>query len=93
MEQWDQDFVDAEVEGYLKFGPRNLGSFQFGYVQGEIDNRLTTRDGKPCLEFTWEGNDEMAIALAGAGGDARVVRPRSDAEQLQPNRIFQPGVL
>jgi hypothetical protein len=62
MEQWDQDFIDAEVEGYLKFGPRNLGSFQFGYVQGEIDNRLTTRDGKPCLEFTWEGNDEMSMA-------------------------------
>ncbi len=62
MEQWDQDFVDAEDEGYFKFGPRNLGSFQFGYVQGEIDNRLTNRDGKPCLEFTWEGNDESASA-------------------------------
>ncbi len=62
MEQWDQDFVDAEVEGYFKFGPRNLGSFQFGYVQGEIDIRLTSRDGKPCLEFTWEGNDEMDMA-------------------------------
>ena len=62
MEQWDQDFVDAEVEGYFKFGPRNLGSFQFGYVQGEIDNRLTNRDGKPCLEFSWEGNDEMDLA-------------------------------
>ena len=62
MELWDQDFVDAEVEGYFKFGPRNLGSFQFGYVQGEIDNRLTSRDGKPCLEFTWEGNDEMNMA-------------------------------
>src|SRR5260370_31692097 len=41
MEQWDQDFVDAEVEGYFKFGPRNLRSFQLGYVQGEICNRLT----------------------------------------------------
>jgi hypothetical protein len=62
MELWDQHFVDAEVEGYLKVGPRNLGSFQFGYVQGEIDNRLTSRDGQPCLEFTWEGNDEMNMA-------------------------------
>jgi hypothetical protein len=67
MEQWDQDFVDAEVEGYFKFGPRNLGSFQFGYVQGEIDNRLTSRDGKPCLEFTWEGN-------VGARSSAQCVR-------------------
>jgi hypothetical protein len=58
MANWDQEFVDEEVEGYFQFGPRNLGHFQFGYVCGEIDRRLTTRDGKPCLEFSWEGNDE-----------------------------------
>ena len=36
MDQWDQDFVDAEVEGYFEFGLKNSGSFQFGYVQNEI---------------------------------------------------------
>ena len=27
MDQWDQDFVDAEVEGFFEFGSDNLGSF------------------------------------------------------------------
>ncbi len=59
MEQWDQDYVDEEVEGYFEFKPKGMGSFHFGYVQGQIDYRSTTRDGQPCIEFTWDGNDEM----------------------------------
>ncbi len=59
MEQWDQDFVDAEVEGFFEFRSNGLGEFQFGYVHGEIDYRQTTRDGKPAVEFSWEGNDEL----------------------------------
>src|SRR5215470_6127617 len=59
MEQWDQDFVDAEVEGYFQFGPDGTGEFQFGYVSGGIDYRDGTRDDKPSIEFTWNGNDEM----------------------------------
>jgi hypothetical protein len=27
--------------------------------QGEYDCRLTTRDGEPAVEWTWDGNDEM----------------------------------
>ena len=59
MTQWDQEFVDEEVEGHFEFGPNNMGSFQFGYVQGQIDYRTGVRDKKPCVEFTWEGSDEM----------------------------------
>jgi len=28
-------------------------------MKGEMDCRLTTRDGQPCVEWTWDGNDEM----------------------------------
>ena len=59
MEQWDQDFVDEDVEGYFEFDAKDNGSFQFGYVSGGIDYRAGTRDGKPSIEFTWEGCDEM----------------------------------
>jgi hypothetical protein len=59
MEMWDQSFVDAEVDGYIEFGPDGLGSFQFGYVSGNIDYREGTRDGVPCVEWSWEGYDEM----------------------------------
>jgi len=59
MDLWDQDFVDAEVEGYVEFAADGSGAFQFGYVWGGMDCRLTTRDGQPCVEWTWDGNDEM----------------------------------
>ena len=58
MEQWDQSFVDAEVQGYFEFEPNNVGGFQFGYVSGYLDSEETTRDGKHCIEFSWGGNDE-----------------------------------
>lgn len=63
MEQWDQDFVDEEVEGYIEFASRGLGHFQFGYVQGQIDYRMTSRDGEPSVEFSWAGNDETDPAM------------------------------
>jgi|SRR5579872_737828 len=62
MEQWDQSFVDVEVKGFFDFRPNGQGDFQFGYVSGEIVYRQTTRDGKPAIEFSWDGNDEMDTA-------------------------------
>ena len=57
MHQWDQDYVDEEVEGFIEFEPKGLGSFQFGYVRGQADCRTSSRDGKPSVEFSWEGGD------------------------------------
>ena len=57
MEQWDQDFVDAEVPGYISFGGKGTGEFHFGYVHGFMDCRYS--NGKQMVEFSWEGNDEM----------------------------------
>ena len=59
MTTWDRDFIDAEVRGYFEFECDNLGSFQFGYVRGQIDYRSSTKDGKPFVEFSWDGYDEM----------------------------------
>jgi hypothetical protein len=63
MEQWDQDFVDEEEEGYFEFESKDFSQLHFGYVHGQMDCRFTTRDGKPTVEFSWEGNDEMDQAL------------------------------
>ena len=41
MEQWDQDFIDAEVPGYISFGENGMGEFQFGYVHGLMDCRYS----------------------------------------------------
>jgi hypothetical protein len=62
MDQWDQDFVDAEVEGYIRLDAGGAGEFQFGYVHGNIDYETTERDGRPAVEWSWEGNDEMDSA-------------------------------
>jgi hypothetical protein len=59
MEMWSQDVVDAEVEGFVEFETNGLGSFQFAYVSGDIDFRDSIRDGKPSVEWSWDGNDEM----------------------------------
>lgn len=84
MEQWGQDFVDAEVEGYFEFGPEGSGSFQFGYVRGEIDYREVERGGSPAVEFTWDGHDEMDPAQ-GRGWAAL------DGDEIRGRLFFHQG--
>lgn len=57
MSMWDKDYIDEEVPGYFEFGADDLGSFQFGYVQGDVDYRVTGRGDKPAVEFSFEGGD------------------------------------
>jgi hypothetical protein len=59
MSAWDEDYIDEEEEGFFEFDEKGGGDFYFGYVQGHMDCRLTTRDGEPAVEWTWDGNDEM----------------------------------
>ena len=63
MEQWDLDFIDEEEEGYIEFGKVDQGDFHFGYVQGSIDYEIETFEGKPRVEFSWDGTDEMDEAM------------------------------
>jgi hypothetical protein len=59
MDQWDEEYLNEEGEAFIEFEPHNTGQFHFGYVHGEIDYRLTAWDGKPAVEFTWDGHNEM----------------------------------
>ncbi|SLM30950.1 conserved hypothetical protein [Desulfamplus magnetovallimortis] len=67
MEMWDQDFVDAEVPGYISFSEDNQGEFHFGYVHGYMHCRYIQKKEK--VEFSWDGNDEMDPA-SGKGSAA-----------------------
>jgi hypothetical protein len=58
MSAWDEDYINEEEEGYFEFDARG-GEFHFGSVHGRMDCRLTTRDGKPDVEWTGGGNDEV----------------------------------
>lgn len=53
-----QDVVDAEVKGFIEFGPNGLGRFQFAHVSGDIDYQDSTRGGKRSAEWAWTGIDE-----------------------------------
>lgn len=44
MEQYDQDYVDEEEDGYFEFTDRGWGDFHFGNVP-------------PAVEWSWDGND------------------------------------
>ncbi|MGW3473330.1 hypothetical protein ACWDKQ_33845 [Saccharopolyspora sp. NPDC000995] len=58
MDEWDQDDVDLEGPGFIEFAEDGTGQFGFIAVHGWMDCRSTERDGRPCVEFSWEGHDE-----------------------------------
>jgi hypothetical protein len=59
MTQWDDDYLNEEVQAFIEFEPGGRGEFHFGYVRGIMDCRVATKDDKPRIEWSWEGNDEM----------------------------------
>lgn len=59
MEAWDRDAFDLLGPAYMAFDRGGLGAFRFIAVEGRMDCRYGDRDGKPLVEFTWDGNDEL----------------------------------
>jgi hypothetical protein len=59
MPTWDDDYLDEEMQAFIEFDDKDVGEFHFGYVHGSMDCRLTTRDGEPAVEWSWDGNAEM----------------------------------
>ncbi len=49
MDEWDQDFIDAEVKGYVRFDSDDRGEFQFGYVHGWMTCEMTEKGGRPAI--------------------------------------------
>jgi hypothetical protein len=59
MSGWSEDVINEEVPAYIEFEDNGSGRFQFIYVKAEVDYDEGTRDGKPSVDFSWEGFDEM----------------------------------
>jgi hypothetical protein len=57
-ELWDSDALNLVAPAFIEFAEDGLGSFGFIAVQGRMDCREVERDGRPGVEFSWEGNDE-----------------------------------
>jgi hypothetical protein len=58
MELWDTDAIDLVGPGFIEFDGYRFGRLAFIAVKGQLDCREVVRDGRPGVEFTWEGADD-----------------------------------
>jgi hypothetical protein len=58
MDLWDAEAIDLLGSAHIRFGKDRTGHFRFIAVEGWMDCHSGQRDGRPYVEFTWEGNDE-----------------------------------
>lgn len=78
-ERWDRDALDLVEEAFIRFGSEQLGELAMIALRADVDYRLETKEGKPSVEFTFEGDDE-GDPCSGRGwatlGDDDVLRGR-----------------
>jgi hypothetical protein len=58
MQEWAQRMVDLEGSGFLRLDRDGSGEMQFIAVRAWLDCEPGERDGKPAVEFSWEGSDD-----------------------------------
>jgi hypothetical protein len=56
-DNWDQEAVDLVKPGFIEFDEDGLGELGFIAVAGELDCRDADRDGRPGVEFSWQGSE------------------------------------
>lgn len=54
----DGDYLNMEVQAYIRIDKNKTGEFQLGLLSGSIDGRIVTHPPGERFEFTWEGCDE-----------------------------------
>ncbi len=62
MDLWDQDALELLGPAFIEFGKGRSGQFRFIAVEGRIDCVHKGRNGRPYVEFTWNGHDECSPA-------------------------------
>ncbi len=67
MEIWDREYIDLVVPGHITFAKDNLGSFQFGTVQGWLDCRREGRGDEERIEFSGRDRTTMTPVMVGGG--------------------------
>jgi hypothetical protein len=88
MELWDEGAIDLVGPAFIELRD-DQGSFRFIAVEGWMDVRDVERDGRPGIEFSWEGNDEMDRA-SGRGWATLGSRRLAGGADLLPHgrRLF-----
>ena len=85
MSGWDRDAIDLVEPGFIEFAGDGTGEFVFIAVHGWLDCRGVERDGRPGVEFAWEGDDE-GDSVSGRGWAALV-----DEETIEGHLFFFMG--
>ena len=58
MDVWSVDSINLLGQANITFDDDEMGSFKFIAVVGFMDCRFSERNGKPFVEFSWQGRDE-----------------------------------
>ncbi|MHA7305639.1 hypothetical protein ACX80E_10395 [Arthrobacter sp. TMN-49] len=58
MDHWDRDAIDLLAPAFIELTEGSHGQFAFIVVRGWLDCRPVERDGRPGVEFSWDGDDE-----------------------------------
>jgi len=67
MDQWDVDYINMEIQAYIKVDKKGYGEFQFGVVWAQINGEIEEFGSEKRFSFTFEGNDDMNDAVSGDG--------------------------
>ncbi len=80
-EVWARDALDLVQPAFIKFEDEGMGEFAMIAIRGALHCYFGERDGKPLVEFSWEGEDE---------GDARCGRGWGtiDTDGVMRGRFF-----
>ncbi len=57
-EVWASDVLDLIRPAYIRFDDEGLGEFGMIALRGFLDCRYGERDGRPSVEFSWQGQDD-----------------------------------
>lgn len=55
---WGPDALDCVQSAFIRFDEDRLGEFAMVALRGRLDCFYVERDGKPAVEFSWEGEDD-----------------------------------
>ena len=58
MSEWDNDYVNEEVQAFIKIEKSGGGEFHFGLVHGSMYGDYEKCNGNLIYDFTFEGSDE-----------------------------------
>lgn len=61
-EAWESDALDLVGPAFIQFEDDGLGELGLMAISASLDCRYGQRDGRPAVEFSWEGDDEDDIA-------------------------------